>query len=86
VAAPGVDISGYDGDGRITTRSGTNSASALVSAIAAQLKGALPTATPAELKRRLILGTDDNPALYGKVTAKGRLNAIKALDVKIRQE
>lgn len=80
VAAPGVNISGLDGNGNPTVRTSTNSASALVAAIAGLLAAARPEEGPALLKKRLVLGADDNPALYGKVIAKGQLNAIKALN------
>ena len=84
VAAPGVDIAGLDSTGTITTRTGTGSASALVSGVAALLAAARPGETPQHLKRRLVLGSDDTPSLYDKVAGKGRLNAMKAFTTKDR--
>ncbi len=81
VAAPGVNISGLEASGQPAVRTSTNSASALVSAIAGLLIAARPEEAPALTKKRLVLGADDNPALYGKVVAKGQLNAMKAFSI-----
>jgi hypothetical protein len=45
------------------------------------LIAARPEEAPALTKKRLVLGADDNPALYGKVVAKGQLNAMKAFSI-----
>lgn len=80
VAAPGVDVSALDDQGRVSLRTGTSAASAIVTAAAALLRAVYPSETPATTRKRLLLGADDNAALYGRVAAEGRLNVLKALD------
>jgi|GEM_PF-3677915 len=84
VAAPGVAISGLDEKGRTVVRNGTSGASALVAGVALLVANAHPSESPAALKQRLVAGADDNPSLSGKVTSKGRFNAIKALGASAR--
>jgi thermitase len=82
VAAPGVDVAGLDRGGELTMRTGTGSAAALVTAAAALLAAARPEDSAQVLKKRLVLGADDNPNLYGKVLSQGSLNAMKAYTTK----
>ncbi len=82
LGAPGVEIRTTPPSTSSTTPeivSGTSFAAPMVSGAAALVLAALPEATTAQVKARILGGTDPVPGLTGKVATGGRLNADQAL-------
>jgi len=80
IAAPGRDIeSTWLGDA-YRDASGTSMAAPHVAGVAALILSAEPNLTVAQLRARLLTSVDKLPALTGKVSSGGRLNAAKALE------
>jgi subtilisin family serine protease len=79
LAAPGVDILSTTLDHDYESLSGTSMATPHVSGVAALLMEQYPNDSIASIKARILSNVDVLPALAGKVTTSGRLNARKAL-------
>lgn len=79
VAAPGVKIYSSVMGGKYDHFSGTSMATPHVAGIAALMLSVDSTLDYAEVKRRLIDGSDWVPGLRRKVVAKGRVNAYNAI-------
>ncbi len=79
LAAPGVNIYGTLPGGKYGYLSGTSMATPLVAGVAALAWAADPNATVAEVRSALLQGVDKIPALAGKVSSGGVLNAYNTL-------
>lgn len=79
VAAPGVNIVGYDRRGDLLLRSGTSFAVALAAGVAALALSVNPDLTYEKLKTVLMFGVDRSPELSEKVWSSGRINAYQAV-------
>ena len=79
LAAPGVDIYGTLPGGKYGYLSGTSMAAPLVSGAAALAWAADPNATVAQVRSALLQGVNQVPALAGKVSSGGCLNAYNTL-------
>ncbi len=83
IAAPGVGvISTLPGD-RYGSGNGTSIAAAHVSAAAALILSARPTATVEDIRGAIIGGADVMTALQGKVASSGRLNAFQSVQSEV---
>jgi subtilisin family serine protease len=80
VAAPGSQIWSTVPGGKYGNKSGTSMATPHVSGIAGLIASAYPEATNAEIKERLIKGSDPVPALAGISVSNGRVNAARSLE------
>ncbi len=80
VAAPGAQIWSTIPGGKYGNKSGTSMATPHVSGVAGLIASAYPEASNAELKERLIKGSDPVPALAGISVSNGRVNAAKSLE------
>jgi subtilisin family serine protease len=79
IAAPGVDIlSTWLGDD-YEEKSGTSMATPVVAGVAALIVAENPKISVDDLRAKLLASVDPLPALKGKVTTGGRINAAKAL-------
>ena len=83
VGAPGVSIFSClaGADNSYGTGDGTSMASPHVSGLAALILGLYPGADYTEMRQRILLGATPIPALNGKATTGGRLNAYKSLSL-----
>lgn len=81
LAAPGAQIHSTIPGNQYAKLSGTSMATPHVSGVAALVKAVHPNATYAEIRDRILNGTDAVPALASKVSSGGRLNAYNALEV-----
>lgn len=79
VAAPGVDIYSCMPDGEYSYLSGTSSAAAYVTGIAALVKSCNPDLTCTEISNILQIGVKTLPALDGKVKSGGIIDAFLCL-------
>ena len=79
LAAPGSGICSTYKSSDYKTESGTSVAAPHVSGVAALLWAERPDATFAEIKNAILQSVDVVPALSGKVSSGGRLNAYEAL-------
>jgi subtilisin family serine protease len=81
VAAPGKEVfscsSATDSD--YISLEGTSMAAPHVSGIAALVRARFPSASVTELKSRILTSAVQTPALQGKVSTGGRVNAFRAL-------
>ena len=80
IAAPGVDIYSSVPLAKYAVLSGTSMASPHVAGVAALVKARFPDATAAEIKAHILNSVDPLPAVTGKTTSGGRLNAKGALE------
>ncbi len=83
LGAPGVEIysSTADSDSSYDLWDGTSMAAPHVSGTAALILSRYPSADLEELRARIILGTVPTPALQGRTTTGGRLNAYNSLSI-----
>lgn len=79
LGAPGSSIYSTIPNNRYGTKSGTSMASPHVAGVAALAWGIAPSATYGQVRSAVLGGVDPVPALTGKTTTGGRLNAIKTL-------
>lgn len=79
LAAPGVDIYSTLPGGKYGYLSGTSMAAPEVTGVAALAWAADPNATVAQVRNALLQGVDKVPALAGKVSSGGLLNAYNTL-------
>jgi subtilisin family serine protease len=79
IAAPGRDILSTWLSGTFREASGTSMATPEVSGVAALVLALEPDMTVAKLRERLLTSVDKLPALEGKVSSGGRINASKAV-------
>jgi thermitase len=79
IAAPGRDILSTWLNGTFREASGTSMATPEVSGVAALVLALEPDMTVAKLRERLLTSVDKLPALEGKVSSGGRINASKAV-------
>ena len=79
IAAPGRDILSTWLNGTFREASGTSMATPEVSGVAALVLALEPDMTVAKLRERLLTSVDKLPALEGKVSSGGRINAAKAV-------
>lgn len=79
VAAPGAQILSTVPGGGYGVKSGTSMATPHVSGVAGLIMSAYPEASNAEIKERLIQGSDPVPALEGLTVSQGRINAARSL-------
>ena len=80
VAAPGHQIWSTIPGGKYGNKSGTSMATPHVSGVAGLIASAYPNASNAEIKERLIKGSDPVPALVDVSVSDGRVNAAKSLE------
>jgi subtilisin family serine protease len=80
VAAPGSQIWSTIPGGKYGNKSGTSMATPHVSGVAGLIASAYPDASNAEIKERLIKGSDPVPALAGISVSNGRVNAARSLE------
>lgn len=78
IAAPGVAVDSTTPRGPNIVMSGTSQAAPRVAGAAAGVKALNPSLTPSDIKRILMESVDENPALRGKVSSGGVLNAERA--------
>jgi len=81
VAAPGVDIYSAVPGNTYENMSGTSMATPHVAGVAALVKAAIPSATGAQIKARIISGVDRSDYWSTKVQSGGRINALSALEI-----
>jgi subtilisin family serine protease len=81
VAAPGVDIYSAVLGGRYQKMSGTSMATPHVAGVAALVKSALPDATAAQIRARILNGVDRSSYWATRVQSGGRVNAMNSLEV-----
>ena len=79
LAAPGAEILSTWPNNQYEEHSGTSMATPEVSGVAALVLAANPDMTMAQLRERLLSSVDKLPALAGKVSTGGRLNAARAV-------
>jgi subtilisin family serine protease len=79
IAAPGKDILSTWLGNAYEEKSGTSMATPVVSGVAALIVAENPRISVNQLKKRLLASVDPLPALKGKITTGGRVNAAKAL-------
>lgn len=79
IAAPGKDILSTWLGNSYEEKSGTSMATPVVSGVAALIVAENPAMSVDQLKKRLLSAVDPLPALKGKITTGGRVNAAKAL-------
>lgn len=80
VAAPGSQIYSTVPGGGYANKSGTSMATPHVTGVAGLIASAYPNASNAEIKERLIKGSDPVPALNGLTVSNGRVNAARSLE------
>ena len=80
VAAPGVDVWSSVPGGRYQNMSGTSMATPHVAGLAALIKGAIPDATSAQVRSRIINGVDRSDYWSTRVSSGGRINAANSLE------
>lgn len=80
IAAPGRDILSTWLGNAYEEKSGTSMATPVVAGVAALIVAENPRISVGELKKRLLASVDPLPALSGKITTGGRVNAAKALE------
>ncbi|MGO8045233.1 S8 family serine peptidase [Rhizobium johnstonii] len=80
ILAPGCAVRVRSGNPSVTLENGTSAATAITS-FAAGLIRALGVKEPADIKNRLIVGTDFDNQLNGASWSSGRLNIIKAISI-----
>jgi len=80
IAAPGRDIESTWLGNAYRDASGTSMAAPHVAGVAALILSAEPNLTVTQLRTRILRSVDKLPALTGKVSSGGRLNAAKALE------
>lgn len=80
VAAPGRDIWSTVPNASYGNKSGTSMATPHVSGVAGLIASAYPDASPAEIKSRLIYGSDRVESLTDISVSDGRVNAAAALE------
>jgi subtilisin family serine protease len=79
IAAPGAEILSTWPNNQYEEHSGTSMATPEVSGVAALVLAANPNMTVEELRARLLESVDKIPALEGRVSSGGRLNAARAV-------
>ena len=79
VAAPGAEILSTWPRNQYEEHSGTSMATPEVAGVAALVLAANPNMSMKELRERLLTSVDKLPALEGKVSTGGRLNAARAV-------
>jgi subtilisin family serine protease len=79
LAAPGAEILSTWPGNQYEEHSGTSMATPEVAGVAALVLAADPDMTVAQLRERLLSSVDKLPALAGKVSSGGRLNAARAV-------
>jgi thermitase len=79
IAAPGQDILTTALGNEYEKRSGTSLAAPMVSGVAALALSARPDLSVDQLRRLLLEAVDKTPALQGRVSTGGRINAAKAV-------
>jgi thermitase len=79
IAAPGKDILSTWLGNAYEEKSGTSMATPVVSGVAALIVAENPRVSVDQLRKRLLASVDPLPALKGKITTGGRINAAKAL-------
>jgi subtilisin family serine protease len=79
IAAPGAEIMSTWLGNEYEEHSGTSMATPEVAGVAALILAANPNMTLKELRERLLSSVDKLPALEGKVSTGGRLNAARAV-------
>lgn len=84
LAAPGQEIASTYPNSSYAVASGTSMAAPLVSAVAALLKAAKPSATAGEIRQAILDGATKDPALASKVREGRRLSAAGALAVLLK--
>lgn len=82
IAAPGVEILSTWLNGDFREASGTSMATPEVAGVAALVLAAEPKLSMEELRERLLKSVDKLPALSGKVSTGGRINAARAVGAK----
>ena len=80
IAAPGKDILSTWLGNSYEEKSGTSMATPVVSGVAALIVAENPRISVDQLRKRLLASVDPLPALKGKITTGGRVNAAKALE------
>ncbi|HEY6233297.1 MAG TPA: S8 family serine peptidase, partial [Pyrinomonadaceae bacterium] len=79
LAAPGDDILTTALGNEYELRSGTSMATSIVAGVAALALSVHPDASVDQLRALLLESVDKLPALQGKVSTAGRINALKAV-------
>ena len=85
LAAPGVGILSTLPGNAYGSKNGTSMATPHVAGAAALIKSKSPTADDVEIKRLLLESVDKKANLTGRTSAGGRLNAARALGIKLSQ-
>lgn len=79
IAAPGAEIMSTWPQNQYEEHSGTSMATPVVSGVAALMLSVNPDLSVTELRKRLLDSVDQLPALDGKVSSGGRVNAARAV-------
>ena len=80
VAAPGVDIYSSVPGSTYEKMSGTSMATPHVAGVAALIKAAIPDATGAQVRARIMNGVDRSDYWASRVSSGGRINAFNSLE------
>jgi subtilisin family serine protease len=80
VAAPGVDVWSSVPGSKYQKMSGTSMATPHVAGLAALIMAAIPDATGAMVKSRIMSGVDRSPYWASRVQTGGRINALNSLE------
>ncbi|MBL9002079.1 MAG: S8 family serine peptidase [Phycisphaerae bacterium] len=81
VAAPGVQILTTSQDGGYQFIDGTSFSGPIVAGAVALLKSFKPNASAVEIREALINGSDQIPALQGRIESGGRINIARSLQI-----
>lgn len=81
IAAPGVEVLSTDLHDEYSNMNGTSMAAPHVAGAAALLKSYIPELTTLEIKRIILLSSEKNPNLEGRILTGGKLNIYSMIEI-----